>query len=591
MTIHFLFFEFILKLDPFGSVLQHLKSEGGTRRRPKRRSTLQSEKLDDRNSSPMNNHPQNAEPKQKKVKSKKSSEIDDSLNHMKKEEKIDLADFPFFSDDEVKYKKRRDLDPLPPKRKRQRRKSLFCGPRRLQTEEFEGGNKFSLSSLYFWDTLGETRPKSDDFSWGRPIGYRRHMGRVYYDSFELSGELFNVGNFVMIDNSSLYKLISAFQATKSFVGRWNSPKDEIQTRGYIYVELAPMQQDVENTHICFLEAVTEWNPDHVEGAPIQVLSNSGKSCDLKNVVVECTAVCESTLKSSRKGNIKTIPFDPKQRELVTESDPFILVSQYALDSWPEIINAKFVVLYGNEREFKLGENEGYTAFESDDSDGFDETSCKHFMKGKINWNNELECDTITKRKEAMVMYTGSIKVEKEVNAKSLHGIFKELNPLLDKSIQFDESLENTVESLRKELLFRTATARLGDYFVLKQVPRIDKGGIIKEFAVEIGFNRYKSKIQQLACEHSIKCQDTVMIAPCGSGKSMVFVQAALRSGGVSIVIEPLNAIIKSQLRELKYLSPHISMEQLLSEEEAKHQRSPSSINRLQIIINEVKVGP
>ena len=73
-------------------------------------------------------------------------------------------------------------------------------------------------------------------------------------------------------------------------------------------------------------------------------------------------------------------------------------------------------------------------------------------------------------------------------------------------------------------------------------------------------------------------------------QSMVFVQAALRAGGVNIVIEPLNAIIKSQLRELKYLSPYISMEQLLSEEEAKYQRSPSTVNRLQIIINEVKVG-
>jgi len=65
----------------------------------------------------MKHNVQNAEPKQKKVKSINSSEISNSLNQTIKEDKVDLSDFPFFSDDEVKYQKRRDLDPLPPKRK------------------------------------------------------------------------------------------------------------------------------------------------------------------------------------------------------------------------------------------------------------------------------------------------------------------------------------------------------------------------------------------------------------------------------------------------------------------------------------------
>lgn len=95
----------------------HLKSEGGTNRRSKRRSTLPSQKPDHHNSSPMKHNVQNAEPKQKKVKSINSSEISNSLNQTIKEDKVDLSDFPFFSDDEVKYQKRRDLDPLPPKRK------------------------------------------------------------------------------------------------------------------------------------------------------------------------------------------------------------------------------------------------------------------------------------------------------------------------------------------------------------------------------------------------------------------------------------------------------------------------------------------
>ena len=66
---------------------------------------------------------------------------------------------------------------------------------------------------------------------------------------------------------------------------------------------------------------------------------------------------------------------------------------------------------------------------------------------------------------------------------------------------------------------------------------------------------------------------------------------ALNSGGkVNIVIEPLNAIIKSQLVELQYLSSYIDIEQLYSEDEAGEQRVLSSYNRMQMIIDDTKVS-
>jgi hypothetical protein len=48
-------------------------------------------------------------------------------------------------------------------------------------------------------------------------------------------------------------------------------------------------------------------------------------------------------------------------------------------------------------------------------------------------------------------------------------------------------------------------------------------------------------------------------------------------GRINIVIEPLNAIIKSQLRELAYLLPHLRMEQLFNEEEARSQTSSGKL--------------
>ena len=140
---------------------------------------------------------------------------------------------------------------------------------------------------------------------------------------------------------------------------------------------------------------------------------------------------------------------------------------------------------------------------------------------------------------------------------------------------------------------KLSSARLEDYFTLAPVSSQHATRKLianKEDVTKVGFERYKSPLQQLACEHVSHRQDTVMIAPCGSGKSLVFVQAALMSGKINIIIEPLNEIIKSQLRELEYLSPHLDMEQLFNNEEARSRRVPSSYDRLQMLINKTKVS-
>ncbi|KAI2498566.1 hypothetical protein MHU86_15910 [Fragilaria crotonensis] len=176
-------------------------------------------------------------------------------------------DFPFFSDNEEGEEDmpaaglRRPLEPFPPKRKKMRRKSTFCR-RKLEADEFVG--RCLLTSPDFWDTLGQIRPKSSDFAWGKPIGYRRHMGRAYFDSFVLFGKRIQVGSFVKMDEQ-YYKIISTFQATRSFIGRWSTRTDELQNRGYAYVELAPIKRDTEGRY--FLFRSNDWNPGHIEGIP------------------------------------------------------------------------------------------------------------------------------------------------------------------------------------------------------------------------------------------------------------------------------------------------------------------------------------
>ena len=97
-----------------------------------------------------------------------------------------------------------------------------------------------LGSPYFWDMRGRLRFDCEciEFEWpdGSFLGYRRYLGRVYHDSFFFQGASFNVGDFVWVTQGGeryLSRIISAFQATRSFIGYWDSRrrKRELQKRG------------------------------------------------------------------------------------------------------------------------------------------------------------------------------------------------------------------------------------------------------------------------------------------------------------------------------------------------------------------------
>lgn len=91
----------------------------------------------------------------------------------------------------------------------------------------------------FWETLGSQHNQDVDFTWGAIIGWREHLGRAYFASFKLRGLELKPGDFVVRrerERSKVYdevfQIISAFQAMKSWVGKWNKgPQNELQKRG------------------------------------------------------------------------------------------------------------------------------------------------------------------------------------------------------------------------------------------------------------------------------------------------------------------------------------------------------------------------
>jgi hypothetical protein len=215
----------------------------------------------------------------------------------------------------------------------------------------------------------------------------------------------------------------------------------------------------------------------------------------------------------------------------------------------------------------------------------------------FDWNAELEkasnvlrtCDN-NNECGPKVMFEGSLLPDKVLPSVHILEALRAMQPWLEKCLKYEPTLKDAVSSFQKALLAKTVHARLEDYFTLAPVSsqqrRSDSN---KKDVTNVGFERCNSPLHQLACDHILNRHDTVLIAPCRSAKRMLFVQAALMSGKINIIIEPLNTIIKRHLRELEYLLPHLDMEQLFKEDEARSRRVSKSYDRLQILIDKTKV--
>lgn len=499
------------------------------------------------------------------------------------------------------------LENIPPRRRYLKRKSLFPGTdgtqRKLQQDELIG--YASTQSYSFWQTLGKTRCIGYDFKWkGKPLGYRSSMGRVYYESFVLNGTEIGVGNIVRFSESeAILKVVSAFQATKSFVGFWPDRKTraEVQNRGIAYVELVPFYKKKDGNGFVLL-ASSKWNDDgtHVQGAPLQLFSDDGKKL-LK--VGHGNLSCEAVFTAELKKNVQKLPatqqLSQEQCELVKELDGLNLALKFALKAWPVYMEVKFKILYTTERRFKLGKHEALTAFQSDDSDEFNNASQLMSITTSTYWSDVTESAglitsiSLERSKslpQPMVMYDGGplLCLPSAPNLE-LHDNFSNLDPLLDNCVNCDSSLSDLIAHFRKEVKLRTRQTRLEECFETAILPGKKRGGRIGKVAKSLNITHYKSKLQQLACQQAASLddmRDVVTIAPCGSGKSLVFVMAALLHGGVNIVVQPLNAIIMSQMKDLSVHNNVLNIEQLFNEVDAKREHKPRAGDRLQILLNE-----
>jgi hypothetical protein len=188
------------------------------------------------------------------------------------------------------------------------------------------------------------------------------------------------------------------------------------------------------------------------------------------------------------------------------------------------------------------------------------------------------------------MFSGPCWVPKSSleKAEKLRTISQDIAPLLQLCEEQDPTLlKQPALVLRDGLLRSTALSRLEDHFEIHIVDQRAGDNMEKTWATMLPFHRYKSRIQQLACKHAVgQHNDTVLIAPCGAGKSLTFIQTALKSKGLHLVVEPLNTIIKSQLQELKHYT-NLEIAQLYNEHEATARREPRARDKLTTILNDI----
>jgi hypothetical protein len=500
--------------------------------------------------------------------------------------------------DEMLQDEKDELAPLPPQRRYHQRKSIWEVSKPLKPDELVFGEEGQLTSTYFFhQTLGRTRLSNcNSFTWGNPLGYRQLVGRVYYASCIWNDVVLKVGTFIRLGKEVL-KVVSLFQATKSFVGRYQkgSVRKELQNRGKAYAELVAFHEK-KNGDLVLL-AASKWNEGHVEGAPFCLFSKDASQLLVVEKVFSCEECFVKPIVSPRKRmNMRaSVELTSQQRALVAASGD----SRFGRSKWPEAMEAKWTLLRCMDRKYELLHPEEYTVHEcdSDDSDGF----AGGVTETATTWYCEMERGGILPRtdvggrggkKQPIVLFEGGPILPDKPNATML--LMREnwtlLQPLLENCVGCDPSLKGYVEGFKKAMQVRTVEARLEEFFRI--IPSKGSGGPLASKFLGIEKN-YKTKIQELACIQAASeedMRDTVMIAPCGYGKSLVFVSAAVGRGGVHIVVEPLNAIIKSQLRNLNAFADVLQVEQLLNEEDAKHQRSHRAGDRLQEILNDIKMN-
>lgn len=478
----------------------------------------------------------------------------------------------------------------------------------------------------FWETLGSVNcPHHCNFEWDDSsfIGWRSGLGRAYYGSFRLNGITWQVGDFLWIkegeQHEELHRIVSAFQALKSFIGNWENPDDELQKRGQVYIEvtqLVVVDEDDGCGLAVALPVADDWHPGCVDARPLRLFDSELSLLRKSTVHVlkgaslhfgQAEVVCSQAVNRGKVSSLTEL-----QYSLLTSSAD-ILAEKHAANRWPDSghaskLRAKQVQIMRTERprssKASTSEPPVHTTidsdYQSDDSDSFDSDSQpsgfdfdeaweKKFKSTMCEFRKQMQENDLSKPLPRLV-YSGSPRDPRT----SHKGQECQTDVLVEQLATYCEVASNP-SALAEALLHQLKDLKEhfsiiveGSHPLETEDDRCKKDMAAAEdqHLKRLGHGSFRGLQLEVCCEAIDSYSDIVFIAPCGLGKTLCFLVPSLEEKGITIVVEPLNSTVKSQLGKLKRHRRILDAERLLTVEDAKAEGALSASDRLTEILNQ-----
>ena len=320
--------------------------------------------------------------------------------------------------------------------------------------------------------------------------------------------------------------------------------------------------------------------------------------------------------SKRRDEEHLTPLTLDEINLLVAS-PKELAETYAQSTWPKWQKAEQVQFANRKRE-DLHDNEmrrednvivklAYDDQSSDDSDAVDSESAERLPIAGENVDGSLSKGRSCNQRLRNVIARSPLSA---YDFRSLHSVDNPLPQLLIHGFLHQRKSRREIRDIeeKKDLLgtlhtkYRSYPAanefaavlgreirrsrELGNFVEIVKQSRVETEDIkLLDSTVSL-LNCPKLKaLQAEVCLHAERLTENIyFVAPCNYGKSLCFLVPAARSGGVTLVVEPLKALISSQLKTLRE-KPAIRVESLLTRDESIATCKPAASDRLNELAN------
>ena len=357
--------------------------------------------------------------------------------------------------------------------------------------------------------------------------------------------------------------------------------------------------------VCMLPTREDLRPNRVRAVPVDFLSKNVKigKADSSDVV-EAALVAPKAKNRSKQLNPATTPWNDHRARRLTDRETIILhatpqemIEQFVPRRWVDYCKAKRKVFYCTDRSFQLRwDEEKQVDHESDDSDEFDEDNDQDSETDNASYkNDQRRCvEILQARMKDMASRIKDVDFKEELplfqlkmpdivtndsddfaDSKSAASeALPHLNTLLSKPLLSGVNSGKIVEIVKE--LRMTLVESLSTVFDIvspgKRQPRQQHGyqkhDLSSTLSKKLGIRTFRP-LQRELCEAILSDREgatntIVALFPTGYGKSLSFVLPTVVTGGLTLVIEPLRALIDNQMDNIKKYSGMVKVEKLMS---------------------------